>query len=104
MTEERILKDYWRKKLNNGSDHENDGNSIDNEPGMRFNQEENTYHEGYTGEDLGNFRDERSELILDIVEDHLNDEWFTCTINDDDLYCIVSTPKGKKNDLASDNG
>ncbi|GJZ92849.1 hypothetical protein Tco_0664914 [Tanacetum coccineum] len=77
------------KELNNDSDHENDGNSIDNEPGMRFTQQENTYHQGYTGEDLGNFRDERSELILDIVEDHLNDEWFTCTINDDDLDCIV---------------
>ncbi|GJW15992.1 serine--tRNA ligase-like protein [Tanacetum coccineum] len=68
----------------------NDRNSIKNEPDTRFTHVENPYHEGYSGEDLGNFGDERSELIFNIVENHLNDEWFTSTADgDDDLDCIV---------------
>ncbi|GJX53075.1 hypothetical protein Tco_0281444 [Tanacetum coccineum] len=52
MTEERILKDYWRQELNNDSDYENDGNSINNAAEMRFTQEENSYDKMDFGEDL----------------------------------------------------
>ncbi|GKC25822.1 hypothetical protein Tco_1027972 [Tanacetum coccineum] len=49
------------------------------------------YDEGDSSENLENFGDKRMELIIDIVEDHLNDDWFTgMTDDDDDLDCIVN--------------
>ncbi|GKA98424.1 hypothetical protein Tco_0826361 [Tanacetum coccineum] len=37
-----------------------------------------------------NFRDEKRELILDVMEDSLSDEWFTGMTEDwDDLDCII---------------
>ncbi|GJZ89841.1 hypothetical protein Tco_0661768 [Tanacetum coccineum] len=40
--------------------------------------------------DPENFGDKKRELILDIVEDRLSDDWFTGTTdNGDDLDCVV---------------
>nr|GEU63426.1 hypothetical protein [Tanacetum cinerariifolium] len=99
MTKERILKDYWRQELNNDPGNENEDNPIDVEPNIDLTQEENPFDEEEDCEDLENFRDERMELILDGVEDRIDDDWFTGTINDeDDLDGIVHCLELKSHD------
>nr|GEW22164.1 serine--tRNA ligase-like [Tanacetum cinerariifolium] len=78
MNEERILRDYWRQELNNDSDNDTD------EPILDLTHEENPYDEEEASEDVENFGNERMELILDVVEDRLDDDWFTGTITDED--------------------
>ncbi|GJR65460.1 RNA-directed DNA polymerase, eukaryota [Tanacetum coccineum] len=71
MTEERIWKDCWKQDLKDDSDCENEEK---------------------------NFRDERMELILDVIEDRLNDDWFTSMTDDEDD--LVATANGKRIDDA----
>ncbi|GJT19349.1 hypothetical protein Tco_0878055 [Tanacetum coccineum] len=82
-----------RQDLKDDSDYVNEGNPIDKYPNMACTQEENsyvTYDERGSSEDPTNFGNEITELILDVVEDCLNDEWFTGTTEDgDDLDCII---------------
>nr|GEX53618.1 hypothetical protein [Tanacetum cinerariifolium] len=74
----RILKDYWRQELD-----ENQKDMIDISPNIDLTQETNTNtQEDY--KDLENFREEKLELILDIVLDKLDDGWFSGTTNDED--------------------
>ncbi|GJW91906.1 hypothetical protein Tco_0883034 [Tanacetum coccineum] len=67
---------------------------MNKEPNIACILEENfyvAYDEGDSSVNLENFGDKRMELIIDIVEDHLNDDWFTgMTDDDDDLDCIVN--------------
>ncbi|GKD72993.1 serine--tRNA ligase-like protein, partial [Tanacetum coccineum] len=51
-----------------------------------------------SSKDLENFRDERMELILDVIEDRLNDDWFTSMTDDEDD--LVATANGKRIDDA----
>ncbi|GJY59674.1 hypothetical protein Tco_0459566 [Tanacetum coccineum] len=78
MTEERILKDYWRQELI-----ENHEDMIDISPNIDLAQETNmNTQEDY--EYLKNFGEEKIELILDTVLDKLDDGWFSGTANDED--------------------
>ncbi|GKD44447.1 hypothetical protein Tco_1269092 [Tanacetum coccineum] len=90
--DERIDKDCWRKDLMKVSECK-DENLIDKEPNIGCTQEENsyaTYYQGNSSEDQENLGDKKRELILDVVEDRLSDDWFTCITDDvDDLDCMV---------------
>ncbi|GKB68266.1 reverse transcriptase domain-containing protein [Tanacetum coccineum] len=80
----KMIENEAKKELNNDSDNDTD------EPILDLTHEENPYDKGDASEDLENFGNERMELILDVVEDRLDDDWFTGTVTDeDDLDGIV---------------
>ncbi|GJR15046.1 hypothetical protein Tco_0797698 [Tanacetum coccineum] len=81
MTKDRILKDYWRQELDENQDDMTNMNvELEISPNTRGDCE-----------DLGNFGEEKIELILDTVLDKLDDEWFNRTIKDeDDLDGIIN--------------
>ncbi|GJT84684.1 hypothetical protein Tco_1066401 [Tanacetum coccineum] len=82
MTKERILNDYWRQEVDENQDDMIDM-SLDPVQEISLNTEEYC-------EDLENFRDEKMELILDIVLYKLDDGWFSGTVKDEeDLDGIV---------------